>query len=61
MFIVAAKDKFQKKEFRLQMIEKNPPDEVKEIQGSDHMTIMSKPQQLYITLLSIANKYNKFT
>lgn len=61
VFIVAAKDKFQKKEFRLQMIEKNPPDEVKEIQGSDHRTIMSKPQQLYITLLSIANKYNKFT
>ncbi|MCD9560449.1 hypothetical protein HAX54_019131 [Datura stramonium] len=38
--------------------ELNPPDEVEEIQGSDHVTMMFKPQQLYTTLLSIANKYS---
>ena len=39
-------------------IEKNPPDEVEVIQDSDHMTMMSKPLQLFTTLLNIANKYN---
>ncbi|XP_006346489.2 polyneuridine-aldehyde esterase-like [Solanum tuberosum] len=57
VFIVAPENKAFKMEFLRLMIEKNPPDEVKEIQGSDHVTMMSKPQQLYTTLLSIANKY----
>ncbi|KAM3377108.1 hypothetical protein P3S68_009521 [Capsicum galapagoense] len=58
VFIVAAESKAMKKEFLQLMIEKNPPDEVEEIQGSDHITMMSKPQQLFTTLLSIANKYS---
>ncbi|KAM3220178.1 methyl jasmonate esterase 1 [Capsicum chacoense] len=58
VFIVAAKDNLLKKKFQKWMIEKNPPDEVEEIQGSDHMTMMSMPQQLYTTLQSIANKYS---
>ncbi|XP_059314102.1 methyl jasmonate esterase 1-like [Lycium ferocissimum] len=58
VFIVAAEDKFLKKEFRQSMIEKNPPDEVEEIQGSDYMVMMSKPPQLFTYLLSIANKYS---
>ncbi|KAK4340278.1 hypothetical protein RND71_041740 [Anisodus tanguticus] len=41
VFIVAAEDKLLKKEFQQRMIEKNPPDEVKEIPGSDHMVMMS--------------------
>uniref|UniRef100_M1CG04 Methylketone synthase I n=1 Tax=Solanum tuberosum TaxID=4113 RepID=M1CG04_SOLTU len=57
VFIVATKDNALKKEFQKQMIEKNPPDEVEEIQGSNHMTMMSKPKELFTTLLSIANKY----
>ncbi|TMW85600.1 hypothetical protein EJD97_022863 [Solanum chilense] len=57
VFIVAADSKASNKEFSQLMIEKNPPDEVKEIEGSDHVTMMSKPQQLFTTLLSIANKY----
>ncbi|CAN4112283.1 unnamed protein product [Withania somnifera] len=44
VFIVAAESKSVKKEFVQLMIEKNPPDEVEEIQGSDHVTMMSKPQ-----------------
>jgi len=58
VFIVAAENEALKKEFFQMMIEKNPPDEVKEIEGSDHVTMMSKPQQLFTTLLSIANKYS---
>ncbi|KAM3220175.1 methyl jasmonate esterase 1-like isoform X2 [Capsicum chacoense] len=57
-FIVAAEDKLIKKEFQKWMIEKNRPDEVEVIQGSDHMTMMSKPLQLFPNLLSIANKYS---
>ncbi|KAK4740077.1 hypothetical protein R3W88_003774 [Solanum pinnatisectum] len=56
-FIVAVEDKILKKEFQWLMIQKNPPDEVEEIQGSDTMIMMSKPQQLFTALLSIANKY----
>ncbi|KAH0670614.1 hypothetical protein KY289_025966 [Solanum tuberosum] len=57
VFIVAAENEALKKEFFKLMIEKNPPDEMEVIEGSDHATMMSKPQQLYTTLLSIANKY----
>ncbi|NP_001307243.1 methylketone synthase Ie [Solanum lycopersicum] len=57
VFIVAAENEALKKEFFQMMIEKNPPDEIEVIEGSDHATMMSKPQQLYDTLLSIANKY----
>ncbi|KAG5606440.1 hypothetical protein H5410_027932 [Solanum commersonii] len=56
VFIVATENEHLKKEFQRLIIEKNPPDEVKEIERSDHMTMMSKPQQLFTTLLSIANK-----
>ncbi|KAJ8572317.1 hypothetical protein K7X08_008828 [Anisodus acutangulus] len=56
VFIVSAEDKLLKKEFQQCMIEKDPPDEVKEIQGSDHMVMMSKPLQLFNLLLSIAHK-----
>ncbi|XP_049401958.1 methyl jasmonate esterase 1-like [Solanum stenotomum] len=57
-FIVAVEDRLLKKEFQRLMIEKNPPDEVEEIQGSDTMMMMSKPQQLFTSLMRIAKKYN---
>ncbi|XP_006346534.1 salicylic acid-binding protein 2-like [Solanum tuberosum] len=57
-YIVAAEDKVLKKKFQQLMIEKNPPDEVKEISGSDHMPMMSKPLQLFTHLTRIANKYS---
>lgn len=56
VYIVAAEDKVLKKEFQQLMIEKNPPDEVEEIQGSDHMPMTSKPLQLFTCLMLIANK-----
>ncbi|XP_049415386.1 methyl jasmonate esterase 1-like isoform X2 [Solanum stenotomum] len=57
VFIIAAESKALNKEFQHWMIENNPPDEVKEILGSDHMVMMSKPQQLFTTLLHIANSH----
>ncbi|XP_010315273.1 methyl jasmonate esterase 1-like isoform X1 [Solanum lycopersicum] len=55
-YIVAAEDKILKKEFQQLMIEKNPPDQVEEILGSDHMPMVSKPLQLFTLLMRIANK-----
>ncbi|PHU10519.1 hypothetical protein BC332_22379 [Capsicum chinense] len=56
VFIVAAEDKTLNKEIQEWMIEKNPPDEVEEISGSDHMAMMSNPQRLFSLLLPIAHK-----
>ncbi|KAH0727486.1 hypothetical protein KY284_003351 [Solanum tuberosum] len=56
VFIVVAENKSLKKELQYWMIEKNPPDEVEEIEGSDHAVMMSKAQQLFTILLRIANK-----
>ncbi|CAN4111647.1 unnamed protein product [Withania somnifera] len=47
----------KKKEFQKSMIERNPPDEVEVIHGSDQMIMMSKPLQLFTCLQSIAKKY----
>lgn len=56
VFIVAVEDKTLPKEFQQWMIETNPPNEVKEIKGSDHMAMMSKPLKLFTLLLRIAHK-----
>ncbi|CAN6698466.1 unnamed protein product [Malus baccata var. baccata] len=37
----------------------NPPNEVKVINGSDHMVMFSKPVELFCHLQSIAEKYSK--
>ncbi|KAJ9704934.1 hypothetical protein PVL29_003135 [Vitis rotundifolia] len=58
VFIISEEDKLVKKDFQLWMIEKNPPDAVKEIKGSDHMVMMSKPKELWVHLQAIAEKYS---
>ncbi|WMV45143.1 hypothetical protein MTR67_038528 [Solanum verrucosum] len=55
-FVVTPEDKLLKKEFQQLMIERNLPDEVKEIQGADHMVMMSKPHELFKFLLRFADK-----
>ena len=40
------------------MIKMNPPDVVEEVEGSDHMVMMSKPDQLSVYLQSIADKFS---
>ncbi|CAK7329802.1 unnamed protein product [Dovyalis caffra] len=58
VFIIAEKDLTLVTDFQQWMIQKNPPNEVKEILGSDHMTMMSKPKELWACLLRISEKYN---
>ncbi|XP_027163745.1 probable esterase PIR7A [Coffea eugenioides] len=58
VFIIADEDKLQEKGFQEWMIQKNPPDEVVEITGSDHMVMISKPIELLVRLLGIAGKYS---
>ena len=55
-FVVTSEDKLLKKEFQQLMIESNTPDEVKEIEGADHMVMMSKPHELFKFLLRFADK-----
>lgn len=56
-FIICNEDKVVTREIQERMIEMNPTDEVKEIEGSDHMVMMSKPVELFVHLLHIAEKY----
>jgi hypothetical protein len=46
------------RDFQRWMMERNPPDDVVEIQGSDHMVMMSKPMELWAHLQAIAEKYS---
>ncbi|XP_019170182.1 PREDICTED: salicylic acid-binding protein 2-like [Ipomoea nil] len=58
VFIISGQDKVVRKEFQEWMIKKNPPDEVKEVLGSDHMVMMSKPFQLFHLLQKIAHSHS---
>ncbi|XVE49140.1 hypothetical protein DITRI_Ditri01bG0058400 [Diplodiscus trichospermus] len=58
VFIISEKDMVSKKDLVLWMIQKNPPHQVEEIKGSDHMVMMSKPVELCNLIISIAMKYN---
>ncbi|KAG9440752.1 hypothetical protein H6P81_020917 [Aristolochia fimbriata] len=54
VFIVCKDDKLLTEEFQRWMIQKNPPEEVMEIEGSDHMPMLCKPKKLLHHLLKIA-------
>ncbi|XP_077224639.1 salicylic acid-binding protein 2-like [Tasmannia lanceolata] len=54
VYIVCDEDKAIPEEFQRWMVENNPVKEVKEIKGSDHMTMLSMPQELCNCLLQIA-------
>ncbi|MCD7448039.1 hypothetical protein HAX54_037353 [Datura stramonium] len=56
VFIISNEDKVVPRDLQEWMIERNPPDEVEVIEGSDHMVMMSKPVELFVHLLHIANK-----
>lgn len=57
VFIVCNEDKAITKEFQRWMINKSGVKEVIEIDGSDHMPMFSKPQQLSDCLSQIIHKY----
>lgn len=57
VYIMSGQDKGLHVKLQKYMIERNPPDEVKEIPDSDHMVMFSKPHELCSYLLEIAEKY----
>ncbi|RZC44676.1 hypothetical protein C5167_037615 [Papaver somniferum] len=56
VYIIAELDKTLTRDFPCRTIEKDPVDEVREIIGSDHMVMMSKPQELFACLKEIAEE-----
>ncbi|KAK1363854.1 Polyneuridine-aldehyde esterase [Heracleum sosnowskyi] len=56
IYVVADQDIILPEEIQRWMIQLNPPDEVKVIQGSDHMTMFSKPHELCSCLVAIAEQ-----
>ncbi|KAJ4830101.1 hypothetical protein Tsubulata_017788 [Turnera subulata] len=58
VFVMTERDELSKKDFQEWMIKNNPPQEVNEISGSDHMVMMSKPEEFRAHLLSIARRYS---
>ncbi|KAI3462781.1 hypothetical protein Pfo_019444 [Paulownia fortunei] len=57
VYVVCDQDNLMKEDMQRWLIGNNPPDEVKVIKGSDHMVMMSKPQDLCSCLLEVGNKY----
>ncbi|XP_062102165.1 methyl jasmonate esterase 1-like [Humulus lupulus] len=58
VFILCDQDNVMKPSLQEWMIQNNPPDEVKVINGSDHMVMFSKPVDLTCCLQEIAQKYS---
>ncbi|KAJ6366946.1 hypothetical protein OIU77_003347 [Salix suchowensis] len=57
VYIICDQDNIMKEAFQRWMIEKNPPDEVRVVSGSDHMLMFSKPQETCSCLLEVAKSY----
>lgn len=57
VYVVADQDIILPEEIQRWMIELNPPDEVKVINGSDHMIMLCKPQELCICLEEVSRQY----
>ncbi|KAM5576370.1 methyl jasmonate esterase 1-like [Rosa sericea] len=58
VFIVCDQDLAIQEDVQTWMIRKNPPNEVKVINGSDHMVMFSRPLELFSNLLNVAEKYS---
>ncbi|URD93072.1 carboxylesterase [Musa troglodytarum] len=56
-FIVCKQDKAIVEEYQRWLIKRSPGAEVKEIDGADHMVMLSKPRKLCNLLLEIADEY----
>ncbi|KAJ9170763.1 hypothetical protein P3X46_018843 [Hevea brasiliensis] len=57
VYIICEEDKAIPEEFQQWMIANSPVEQVIKIEGSDHMTMFSKPQELCQCLCEIAQKY----
>lgn len=58
VYIVCKEDYLIKEDLQRWVIEKNPVDEVKVIDGADHMVMFSKPMELCSCLEDIAESYS---
>lgn len=58
VFIVCTEDQGIPEHFQRWMIDNYPVNEVKVIEGSDHMPMLSKPRELCQCLLDIAGTYS---
>ncbi|KAF5961248.1 hypothetical protein HYC85_002457 [Camellia sinensis] len=58
VYVVIEEDNIIKEKYQRWMIENNPTDEVKVIPGSDHMVMISKPQELCSCLQEIVGTYS---
>ncbi|OAY77514.1 putative esterase PIR7A [Ananas comosus] len=57
VYVMCKDDKSMTEEFQRWMIERSPGAEVQEIEGADHMVMLSKPKELFDLLMQIASKY----
>ncbi|CAN6371796.1 unnamed protein product [Urochloa humidicola] len=58
VYIVCKQDRTLPEEFQRWMVSNNPVDEVKEIDGADHMALLSAPDDVVKCIADIAEKYN---
>ena len=58
VFIASDQDRGYTEQVVRLMISKNPPNEVKVINGSDHMVMFSRPVELFSHLQKIAEIYD---
>lgn len=55
---MGGEDKSSNRDFLQWMIKKTPPDQVEEIWSSDNMVMMSRPVELFVRLVRIADNYS---
>ncbi|KAG2561807.1 hypothetical protein PVAP13_8KG123601 [Panicum virgatum] len=58
VYIVCKQDRTLSEEFQRWMVSNNPVDEVKEIDGADHMAMLSAPDDIVQCIVDIVAKYN---
>ncbi|CAN0891210.1 Methylesterase 10 [Linum grandiflorum] len=56
VYVVCKDDIVTTQEFQERLIQSYPPDEVKYIEGADHMAMLSKPNELCRALLEVADE-----
>ncbi|GER30840.1 methyl esterase 10 [Striga asiatica] len=57
-YVICGDDDVGDEEFQAYNIEKSPPDDVMTIAGAGHMVMLTKPQELCLCLLELAEKYD---
>lgn len=57
VFVMCEEDQLVKMDFQKWIIENSPPKQVKSIAGADHMVMLSKPKELCLCLVEIADEY----